>query len=141
MGGYGSLHFAIHHPDLFSRCYAISAAVRTDTQISEQDNEVYTQKYGTVYGVSDPSQDRFTETYRKYDVIHQIGLIPENRLQDVRFTLDCGNDDALLEGNIETFRAMRKRGIPVEFRVRNGGHNGKYFNSALAPALTFFAEP
>ena len=37
--------------------------------------------------------------------------------------LDCGDDDSLLDSNLTLFGLMRSKGIPVELRVRNGGHN------------------
>ena len=58
-------------------------------------------------------------------------------LKSVRWFVDCGDDDFLLDRNIEFFQAMRKAGIPCQFRVRDGGHDWEYWHSALYRCLPF----
>ncbi len=130
MGGYGTVFYAMRHPELFSSACPLS---------------------GRLSGVPDNSSDRYTEEYMH--LIDSLGIdklsaaiTPEQAeaMQTVRWRIDCGDDDYLLDGNIDFFRAMRRSGIPAEFRIRNGGHSWIYWQSALPDVLTFvsigFAE-
>ena len=44
-------------------------------------------------------------------------------LRSVAWFVDCGDDDFLLDRNIEFYQAMRNAGVPCQFRVRDGGHD------------------
>ncbi|MDR2408474.1 MAG: esterase family protein, partial [Bacteroidales bacterium] len=61
----------------------------------------------------------------------------KEKLKTVAWFVDCGDDDFLLDRNIEFTQAMRKAGIPCEFRVRDGGHTWEYWHSALYSCLQF----
>jgi enterochelin esterase-like enzyme len=67
------------------------------------------------------------------------GATPEQieAVRNVRWWIDCGDDDGLIAANMDFFREMRDRRIPLQMRVRNGGHNWEYWQTALPPVLTF----
>lgn len=58
-------------------------------------------------------------------------------LKTVKWYIDCGDDDFLIEGNMELHKIMRQRGIPHEFRVRDGGHTWSYWRTALPEVIRF----
>ena len=58
-------------------------------------------------------------------------------LRTVRWRVDCGDDDYLWEGNVRFYTLMRKWNIPLEFRMRDGGHTWRYWQTALPEILTF----
>ena len=58
----------------------------------------------------------------------------------VQWFVDCGDDDFLLDRNIEFFQAMRNAGIPLQFRVRDGGHTNEYWHTALFTCLPFVSR-
>jgi S-formylglutathione hydrolase FrmB len=62
------------------------------------------------------------------------------QLRTVQWFVDCGDDDFLLDRNIEFFQAMRNAGIPCQFRVRDGGHTSEYWHSALYMCLPFVSR-
>ena len=64
----------------------------------------------------------------------------KNALRGIKWFVDCGDDDFLLQRNIEFVQAMKMAGIPVEFRVRDGGHTWEYWHSALYTALPFVSR-
>jgi enterochelin esterase-like enzyme len=66
--------------------------------------------------------------------------MPEDRKKAVRWYIDCGDDDSHVEGNSLVNIAMRKNGIPHEFRVRDGGHTWTYWRAALPEVLRFVSE-
>ncbi len=58
-------------------------------------------------------------------------------IKTVRWWVDCGDDDGLIAANMEFYRTMREKQVPLQLRVRNGGHNWEYWQTALPPILTF----
>jgi enterochelin esterase-like enzyme len=58
-------------------------------------------------------------------------------LKTVRWWVDCGDDDFLWQANIGFYRLMKEKGIPLQFRMRNGGHNWEYWQTALPSVLAF----
>ena len=65
--------------------------------------------------------------------------------KNVRWYADCGDDDFFYEGNIDFFLAMKRKGIPMSYRMRSGVHSWYYWITGLAPILHFvsvgFAAP
>lgn len=62
------------------------------------------------------------------------------RLRSVQWFVDCGDDDFLLDRNIDFTRAMRHAAIPCQFRVRDGVHDWEYWHTALYLCLPFVSR-
>jgi enterochelin esterase-like enzyme len=142
MGGFGSLLYALHHPDLFQTCYAMSAAVRTEEEINKLTLPEFLRRYKTALGESKESDPRaeqgFWEFWRKNSILDLMKNLPDKQKNAVRFYLDCGDDDgALYGGNSLLHILMRDRAIPHEYRVRDGGHTWEYWRTGLPEALRF----
>lgn len=138
MGGYGCLLYALHHPEMFESCYAMSAAIRTKDELKAYPFKSFYERYKKSEGMSE-QDERFDQFFFDNDP-HTLVL----KLDDpkaVRFLLDCGDDDGLLHGNLMFFAAARVKGVPSEMRVRDGGHNWKYWREALPLCLEFIAQP
>ena len=58
-------------------------------------------------------------------------------LKTVKWFLDIGDDDYLLDYSLELYFLYRAREIKCELRVRDGVHNWEYWHSALEKALPF----
>ncbi len=123
MGGGGSAVYAQRHPDMFSSACPLS---------------------GLVGELGDAMPERFDPGFVESARVTLPATLLENAspeqteaLKTVRWYVDCGDDDYLLMGNIEFFTLMKKLGIPVEFRMRNGAHNWEYWRTALPQVLTF----
>ena len=72
------------------------------------------------------------------DVIAYLDSLADKKA--VRFMIDCGDDDFCLPGSLEFFQKAREKKIPIELRVRDGGHQWEYWRTALPMALDFFAQ-
>ncbi|RRB06682.1 alpha/beta hydrolase [Larkinella rosea] len=141
MGGFGSLLYAMHHPDLFGSCVAFSAGVRTDQQIREMPHQEYLRRYRTSMGELKETDNRITDFWNQNSILYLIQKMPESQKKAVRFYLDCGDDDLLLyKGNAEMHTLMRDVNIPHEYRVRNGGHTWEYWRTGLPDALQFISQ-
>jgi enterochelin esterase-like enzyme len=132
MGGGGSFVYALHHPELFSSACPLSA----DT------GPLTLQMAMTQQKKKDPSiPDSLVEKYfKKYSVPELIGALPDSTKKAVRWYIDCGDDDFLYEGNSLVHIAMRKKEIPHEFRIRDGGHTWTYWRTSLPEVLEFVSQ-
>lgn len=140
MGGFGSLTLAMHHPELFSACAALSAAVRTDETFANIPDERYNTVYAPVFSGPAKGQDRLTLTWKRNSPITLARSAPENDLTKVRWYLDCGDDDALTLGNAILHIALLERKIPHEYRARDGAHTWSYWRTGLPDALKFISQ-
>lgn len=141
MGGFGSLLYALHHPDLFGSCVGLSAAVRTDQQIREMPHQEYLRRYRSTMGELKDGENRITDHWNQNSILYLLQKLPEAQKKAVRFYLDCGDDDLLLhEGNSQLHTVMRNLNIPHEYRVRDGGHTWEYWRSGLPDALMFISQ-
>ncbi len=130
MGGEGTFIYALHHPELFSSACPLSAA--TGPQNIEE-----MPKYRLWPGIEDIPADRKEDYFKKYSVLSLIENMPDNQKRAVRWYIDCGDDDFLYEGNAIVHISMRKKEIPHEFRIRDGGHTWTYWRTALPVVLEF----
>ena len=140
MGGYGSLLYSLHHPELFSACYAMSAGVRTDEEFKTLGDKEFRDRYEIPYGPIDPGQERLTPHYQQHSILNLVENVSAENRPDVRFTIDCGDDDFLTGGNARLHLLMREKKIPHEYRVRDGGHQWPYWRQSLPEALRFVSE-
>jgi len=133
MGGGGTFIYALHHPELFSSACPLSANAGpltlsgTKEHLERWKKETYTESESEDY-------------YQQYSVAHWVDKMPEELKKAVRWYIDCGDDDFLFEGNSVIHIAMRKKGIPHEFRIRDGGHTWAYWRSALPDVLSFVSQ-
>lgn len=124
MGGGGSTVYAQRHPDMFSSCYAMSAwQTSGSSHLNPDDKATYVTN-----AVHDHSSIEFV---RRADEPTKADL------RTVRWFLDVGDDDFLLDQNLELYGEMRRQRIPCELRVRNGGHTWEYWHTALRTSLPF----
>ncbi|MCF0175329.1 MAG: esterase family protein [Bacteroidales bacterium] len=127
MGGGGSTVYAQRHSELFSSCYAMSA-----------------------WMTNEPSQVKLGETPSKLDIVcksvsdhSSIRFLTEadnkviEKLKTVKWFVDCGDDDFILNINLDFYKVMRDKGIPCELRIRDGVHNWEYWHEALSMSLPF----
>ena len=144
MGGFGSLLYSLHHPELFQTCYAMSAAVRTDEEIKKLTLPEFQRRYKTALGETGEADARanqgFWDFMRQNSILDLMKSLPDSQKNAVRFYLDCGDDDgALYTGNSLLHVLMRDRAIPHEYRVRDGGHTWEYWRTGLPEALRFIS--
>ena len=140
MGGYGAIVYSLHHPDLFSVCASMAAAIRTDQQIREMPFENFQYNYQSALGDINEGTERITEFWNSYSVLNLIDNTSKERLDQVKYYVDIGDDDHLYKGNSLFHIRMRDLEIPHEYRVRDGKHNWDYFNEALDHVITFISE-
>jgi len=132
MGGGGSFIYALHHPEMFSSACPLSASTGPLTlddakkQLSKDNPNI--------------ADSVVANYYNRQSVLALINNMPDDQKKAVRWYIDDGDDDFLYEGNCLVHIAMRKKEIPHEFRVRDGGHNWTYWRASLSAVLEFVSE-
>ena len=140
MGGWGTLIYALRHPEMFAAAAAFSAAVWTDEEVIATEDKVYEQIFGSLFGPGLKGKDRLTAHFRSYNQLDLVKTLPVEKIKTVRFYLDCGDDDFLYKGNAALHVAMRDRKIPHECRMRDGGHTWSYWRTGILEGLKFIGE-
>jgi enterochelin esterase-like enzyme len=132
MGGGGSFIYALHHPEMFSSACPLSAATGPLTL-----EDARTQLTRSNPGLADST---ITSYYNRQSVLALVNNIPDDQKKAVRWYIDDGDDDFLYEGNCLVHIAMRKKEIPHEFRIRDGGHTWTYWRASLPNVLEFVSQ-
>jgi enterochelin esterase-like enzyme len=140
MGGWGTLVYAMRHSDLFSACAAYSAAIWPDEEIVAMKQEAWDKVVGPVFGPGLTGKNRLTSHFRQYNPLDLAKSLPEESLKKVRYYIDCGDDDFLIEGNCALHLLLMDRKIPHEFRVRDGGHAWSYWRTGIVEGLKFIGQ-
>ena len=129
MGGGGATAYALKHPEMFSSVYAMSALMTLPKQERAQ--------------VMKPEMAEFGKSVLSNDCVALVAHSDEatlEKLRRVRWFIDCGDDDFLLDGNYRFYREMQQAKVPCQLRVRDGNHTWEYWQSALWMALPFVSE-
>jgi len=128
MGGGGAIVYAQRHPDLFSSAYGMSA------WLDNKQREVRGQnRPGSKLTITDNS----VREHSALDFMDKADAAVIGRLKTLKWFLDCGDDDFLLELSEDLHRKMKKAGLDIQLRVRDGGHTWEYWHTALFTALPF----
>jgi S-formylglutathione hydrolase FrmB len=132
MGGGGSFIYALRHPELFSSACPLSAYVGP---LTIGDTKRWHIKEGEKF-----TDKQIEDYFHKHNALSLVNNIKEENKKAVRWFIDCGDDDFLFEGNSLVHIAMRKKDIPHEYRVRDGGHTWTYWRTSLPVVLEFVSD-
>lgn len=127
MGGGGTTVYAQRHPDIFGSACSLSGLL---------------SDFSGSQSMMQSELTDFAESVRAADaVVFVKNATPQQieQLKGVRWYFDCGDDDYLYEGNLNLYMTMRVKQIPLQFRMRDGGHTWEYWQSALPTVLQFIS--
>jgi len=140
MGGWGSLVLAMRHPGLFAACAAFSAAMWIDEDMVNMPEKNYDGLIAGLFGPGLKGRARLTPHFRAHNPIDQAKSRSVDELKEVRFYIDCGDDDFLIKGNMALHATLLERKVPHEFRVRDGGHSWVYWRTGIVDGLAFIGQ-
>lgn len=133
MGGGGSFMYALHRPDLFSSACPLSAST------GPLDIEG-ARRFLERIGYKNPTEQELETYYKRHSALELINTMDAEEIKKVRWYIDCGDDDFLYEGNSLVHIALKKKEVPHEFRIRNGGHTWTYWRESLPTVLSFVSD-
>ena len=132
MGGGGSFIYALRHPEIFSSACPLSGYMgKLSYNEFYESNKEKLKKY---------RREKVFNYYSNHNALSIIQNQTDENLKSVSWYIDCGDNDFLYEGNSLVHVALKKRGVPHEYRVRDGAHNWTYWRSALPEVLSFVSD-
>jgi len=140
MGGYGTLIYSLKYPELFAAAAPLSAAVLDDASAINTPDNRWEDIFGQLYGRGLKGKDRLTESWYNNNILKIVERKSADDLKKVRYWIDCGDDDFLTKGNALLHVAFVDKGVPHEYRVRDGAHNWTYWRTGIIDALAFIGE-
>jgi S-formylglutathione hydrolase FrmB len=133
MGGYGALHIAFRHPQLFVSVSAHSAALieTLPAFLGPAPNSPRSRVLGAVFG--SPPNPAFWERNSP------IALARTTDLTGLGIYFDCGDQDdyGFEAGATALDKVLISRHIPHEFHIYPGRHDPSYFAEHLPASLLF----
>jgi S-formylglutathione hydrolase FrmB len=135
MGGYGALHLALRHTDLFSAVSANSAALIENPPQGKVDSDaaqIIARALGNAFG--SPFNRAFWDRNSPFTLVREGA--PAESLQ---IYFDCGTEDdfGFNRGAQQFHDLLASRHIPHEFHLYPGGHDLNYFADHLPASLEF----
>lgn len=140
MGGYGTMIYALKHPELFAAAAPLSAAFFADDDVTNTSDDSWDRTFGQLYGRSLKGKDRLTKTWYENSIPKLVETKSADDLKKVRYWIDCGDDDFLVKGNCNLHIMLKEKKVPHEFRVRDGVHDWNYWRTGITDALKFIGE-
>ncbi|MGF1558097.1 MAG: alpha/beta hydrolase [Flavobacteriaceae bacterium] len=132
MGGGGTFMYALHRPDLFSSACPLSASVGALNVDELKERLKRTESVLT--------ETEIQQYFEHNSALQLIDAMSAESIKSVKWYIDCGDDDFLYEGNSLVHIALRKKEVPHEFRIRDGGHSWGYWREALPAVLSFVSN-
>lgn len=135
MGGYGALHLAFRHPQLFSSVSAHSAAlIEKLPAFLSAPQSPRARILGGVFGI--PPDVAF------WDANSPLGLARTGDLAGLKIYFDCGDQDdyGFDAGAVALDKLLASRKIPHEFHLYPGRHDALYFVGHLPASLEFHSR-
>lgn len=124
MGGGGSAYYAQKYPEWWGSACSLSGALGYVPPLAGEDSDG--GAFDRAMKLTDPLT--YVSNAEGEDV---------DALKSVRWYVDCGDDDFLADGNVAFYQAMKKAGVPLQFRMRDGGHTWLYWQTSLPEVLRF----
>ena len=134
MGGYGAVHLALRHPELFAAVASLSGALyASDDAVNEDDIADFHGAFGDPFDV-----DRFAQE----SIYTDLAALPSNTVLP-HFYLSSGSNDqyGLDLAALRLYAELKRREAPVTLTVRAGyDHGWQFWHDDLHAVLDFAGE-
>jgi enterochelin esterase-like enzyme len=128
MGGGGTIYYTLHHPEIFAAAAPLSATTGSDWIIKQNSNATEEQK------------ETYKQKHNVENIIDNASNEELDNIKKVRWYVSCGDDDFLYKDNSELHILLRNKGIPHEYRVKDGGHSWTYWRMELPLVMEFVSK-
>ena len=138
MGGYGALHLAMRHPEVFGSASAHSAAL-----LPKFPNPLPTEGRWGFYArvLQEPFGAPLNESYWESNNPLTLAEHPE-RFPQLALYFDCGDHDryGFEEGAQLLDQILSQKGFPHTYALRSGGHGWDYLHQYMQFSLAFHSK-
>ncbi|WP_189481059.1 alpha/beta hydrolase [Alishewanella tabrizica] len=126
MGGYGALHIALQHPDIFGAMASTSGGVDPRPFVGSFDLD-------SVLG----DANTLSENWHNAAIISQIARL---KMQSQALYIDCGDNDFFIDANRQLHQALRAKEIPHHYAEWPGEHNWDFWQRSIHHQMIFFSQ-
>jgi putative tributyrin esterase len=139
MGGYGSLKFALKHPELFAFAGSMSGALAAASWLPDEKLLAFVRpSIARVYGPADQPDN---ETRRANDIYRIAKELTPERTKALPFLyLDCGTEDFLIGVNRDFSALLIEKKVAHEYRELPGTHSWPYWDRQVREVLRLAAQ-
>jgi S-formylglutathione hydrolase FrmB len=136
MGGYGSMKFALKHPELFAFAASMSGALAVASWTPDQHiPEFVRPSVMRVYG------DAGSDVRRDNDIYRLVRELTPERAAALPFLyLDCGTEDFLITNSRDFTALLIEKKVAHEFRELPGTHSWPYWDRQVQEVLRLAAQ-
>ncbi|HEV7891614.1 MAG TPA: alpha/beta hydrolase family protein [Pyrinomonadaceae bacterium] len=136
MGGYGSMKFALKHPELFAFAASMSGALAVASWTPDQRiPEFVRPSVIRVYG------DAGSDARLENDVYKLVRELSPERAKALPFLyLDCGTEDFLINNSRDFSALLIEKKVAHEFRELPGTHSWPYWDRQVQEVLRLAAR-
>lgn len=133
MGGYGAVHIAFKHPELFGAAASLSGGLSRDPP-----EPTAPPTPPAAWGIPFDSA--------RWQAENPFTWIPslKEKSQDYRLQvyITVGDDDnaRIIQGAVELYDELRAEGLPAELRITDGAHTWEVWDRGLKEVMIFFAN-
>ena len=124
MGGHGGLFLGFRHTDFFGACGSMSGALVI---------EMITRGFQLDKRLGDTSNK---QRYYEYSILKEMENYKKS--DSLAIIMDCGTEDFIIEMSRAAHQKMLKLKIPHDYIERPGGHDWRYWRTAIQYQLVFF---
>ncbi len=135
MGGYGAFNCAFRNPETFSAVSAHEAMLfPIDPDQLEPRLKQFAAQWKPVFGAPIDK-----ENWREWSPLAQAETLPAETLKRFAIYFDCGNMDrfGFNKTGEQLHEILKRREIPHEWHLRDGGHGRDYFSEYVGESLCF----
>ena len=140
MGGYGALHFAFAHPELFSAVSAQSAALIIE---SPQQLDAASKTGVPILGVLGPVFGSPIGA-RHWNENNPLALVKKNAatIRKLAIYFNCGDDDnyGFEKGAAQLHQELTAEHVKHEYHAYPGDHSLQYFLAHFAEVMEFHSK-
>lgn len=145
MGGYGAMYHAVKYNEKFRAVYAMSAAFLEVEPLQDGEERGEWSRDFNLKTWGPENEEGYPENYKEHSIQEIFKAMSDDEITNREAPLpaifiDCGDDDFLLEENMNLVAILNSRGVPFEFRVRDGGHTWEYWRTALGKTMVFVGD-
>ncbi len=136
MGGYGAIHTALTFPDRFSRCIALSSALRIHAIADDPNGDgiIPPQMAIDIFGDLDTLETSDKNPEVLFRKLKAEGVeIPE-------MYLACGTEDSLVESNREFVQFLEKENASFVYEEGPGIHDWRFWNQYIERGLQWACQ-
>jgi Enterochelin esterase and related enzymes len=134
MGGGGTIFYALHRPDMFAAAAPLSAST------GSWELDQYKQRQRNNENITDAQLEQHFKRHSIEGILDSATEDELKQIKSIRWYISCGDDDFLYEGNARMHITFRKKEIPHEYRVKDGGHTWTYWRMELPLVMEFVSK-